>query len=146
MLAFVIFFHTTLLRMLSGGPNDLVPMGIENCRASWWRTLLYYSNFDLDVTVSPTAKVTLAESPLPIMNKSPTTWLVVSVNDKLSIQDGRKKTPNLPAGNTVQLFVCLLLDPAALGSIPSIPFFQQKNVNAARVIQTTMLRGKWTVA
>ena len=57
MLAFVIFFHTTLLRMFSGGPNDLVPIGIEYCRASWWKTLLYYSNFDLGVKVSTNATV-----------------------------------------------------------------------------------------
>jgi hypothetical protein len=50
--AYVIFFHTTLARVFQGGPGDPLPIGIDNCRASWWKHLLYFTNFDSDITVS----------------------------------------------------------------------------------------------
>jgi hypothetical protein len=53
MLAYVIFFHTTLLRVFRGGPSNFVELGIERCRDSWWRHLLYFTNYEYEVTVSP---------------------------------------------------------------------------------------------
>ncbi len=45
--AFVVLFHMTLLRGFSGGPNDFIPSLINLCRSSWWRNLLYLTNYDL---------------------------------------------------------------------------------------------------
>ena len=44
--AFVILFHMTLLRVFTGGPGDLLPTTIQSCRLSWWRHLLYVTNYD----------------------------------------------------------------------------------------------------
>ena len=44
--AFVCVFHMTLLRAFQGGAIEGIPYLVKICRDSWWRNLLYLTNFE----------------------------------------------------------------------------------------------------
>ena len=65
--AFVILFHMTFYRWLKNGPslNWYIPEVVEVCRNTWWKNVLYVTNFEfsymeptlIPVTCSFTLKI-----------------------------------------------------------------------------------------
>jgi hypothetical protein len=44
--AFVVLFHMTLLKGFQSGPFNSASEMVRMCRNSWWRNLLYVTNFE----------------------------------------------------------------------------------------------------
>ena len=55
--AIIVGFHCTLYILLATGPTSAVSEEVNICRDSWWKNLLYITNFGSDPTVrqTPTA-------------------------------------------------------------------------------------------
>ena len=60
MYAFLVLFHMTLFRWFKNGPlmSWFIPKFVQVCNYSWWKNMLYITNFQLandeatDITVS----------------------------------------------------------------------------------------------